>query len=309
MSTVAAVSTGDAAPARHVAPAAGHPGALAALLAGPAALLLLLLYLVPIACLVVLSLTDYELGAVSVRWLGLAHFDKAWSDPVFRRSFGNTLLYVALVLPTSVLLGLGLALLVHARRRTRSFYEVVFFLPVTSTLIAMATVWQFVLHPKLGPVNTLIKALGGSEVAFLSDPTWVVPTLALIGAWQLVGFNMILFLAGLSNIPSDVYDAAAVDGAHHPLDRLVRITWPLLGPTTLFVVVTSSISAFKVFDTVATLTQGRNGSEVLLYALYLEGFQYFKMGYAAALTLVFLVFILLLSALQVTQLDRRVHYT
>jgi multiple sugar transport system permease protein len=120
---------------------------------------------------------------------------------------------------------------------------------------------------------------------------------------------MILFLAGLSNIPAELYDAAAVDGIATPLDRFTRITWPLLGPTTLFVLVTSCITAFKVFDTVATLTQGKNGSEVLLYALYLEGFQYFKMGYAAALTLVFLVFILMLSAAQVTLLDRKVHYT
>lgn len=278
-------------------------------LAGPAALLLVLLYAVPIACLIGLSLTDYELGAVTLRWLGLGNFERAWADAVFRRSIANTLLYVALVLPASVLLGLGLALLVHARRRTRSFYELIFFLPVTATLIAMATVWQFVLHPKLGPVNQLIRLLGGHEIAFLSEPAWTIPTLALIGIWQLVGFNMILFLAGLSNIPAELYDAAAVDGIDAPLDRFTRITWPLLGPTTLFVVVTSGITAFKVFDTVATLTQGKNGSEVLLYALYLEGFQYFKMGYAAALTLVFLVFILVLSAAQVTLLDRKVHYT
>lgn len=290
-------------------PAATRRSSCGWLLAGPAAVLLVLLYLVPISCLLLLSLTDYELGAVAWRWVGLANFEHAWNDAVFRRAFGNTLLYVALVLPTSVLMGLLLALLVHARRRTRSFYEVVFFMPVTSTLIAMATVWQFILHPKLGPVNLLIRALGWPEVAFLSDPAWAIPTLALIGAWQLVGFNMILFLAGLSNIPAEIHDAARVDGADHPLDRFVRLTWPLLGPTTLFVIVTSCITSFKIFDTVATLTQGRNGSEVLLYALYLEGFQYFKMGYAAALTLVFLVFILVLSALQVLQLDRRVHYT
>jgi multiple sugar transport system permease protein len=277
-------------------------------LASPAALLLVLLYAVPIASLIALSLTDYELGAVTVKWLGLGNYERAFEDAVFLRSFRNTLLYVALVLPTSVLLGLLLAMLIHARRRTRSLYEVIFFLPVTATLIAMATVWQFVLHPKLGPINSLIKALGGHEVAFLSDPFWVVPTLAAIGVWQLVGFNMILFLAGLSNIPRELYDAAAVDGADRPVDRFVRVTWPQLGPTTLFVVVTSSITAFKVFDTVLALTQGKNGSEVLLYALYLEGFQYFKIGYASALTLVFLAFMLVLSALQVKQLDRRVHY-
>jgi len=274
----------------------------------PASALLALLYLVPVLTLLIMSLTDYELGAVQLKWVGLDNFARAFDDAVFVRAFRNTLLYVALVLPGSVLLGLGAALLVHARTRTRSLYEVIYFLPVTSTLIAMATVWQFMLHPKLGPVNALIAALGGTPLAFLSEPALIIPTLAAIGIWQLVGFNMVLFLAGLSNIPRELYEAAAVDGAQHPVDRFVRITWPMLGPTTLFVLVTTSISAFKVFDTVAALTQGKGSSEVLLYAMYLEGFQYFKMGYAAALTLLFLAFILLLSSLQTARLERRVHY-
>lgn len=277
--------------------------------AAPAAALLVLLYVVPIGCLLVLSLTDYELGAVDLRWLGLANFERALADPVFVRAFKNTLLYVAIVIPGGVIGGLALALLVHSRRRTRSLYEVIYFLPVTSTLIAMATVWQFLLHPKLGPVNAALKSIGLGEIPFLSDPSLVTPTLAFIGLWQLLGFNMILFLAGLSSIPQDLYDAAAVDGAQHPLDRFVRVIWPMLGPTTLFVTVTTGITAFKVFDTVAVLTQGKGGTEVLLYALYLEGFQYFKMGYAAALTLVFLAFLLVFSAVQALQLDRRVHYT
>jgi len=278
-------------------------------LIGPAALLLVLLYVIPILSLTGFSLTDYELGAVDIRWLGLANFERAFRDPVFVRAVVNTLGYVALVLPISVLLGLGAAILVHSRIRTRSFYELVYFLPVTSTLIAMATVWQFMLHPKLGPINAAFSVLGVDPKAFLSDPSLIIPTLAAIGIWQLVGFNMILFLAGLSTIPRDLYEAAAMDGAHGGIDRFLTVTWPMLGPTTLFVVVTTSISAFKVFDTVAVLTQGKSESEVVLYAMYLEGFQYFKMGYAAALTLLFLAFILLISALQTTQLDRRVHYT
>jgi multiple sugar transport system permease protein len=185
---------------------------------------------------------------------------------------------------------------------------VIYFLPVTSTLIAMATVFQFLLHPKLGPINHLLTAIGIQAISFISDPQWVIPTLSMIGLWQLVGFNMILFLAGLSSIPEELYEAAALDGANGPIDRFIRITWPMLGPTTLFVMVTSCITAFKVFDTVATLTQGKSGSEVLLYALYLEGFQYFKMGYAAALTLVFLFFILILSIVQSRLIEKKVHY-
>lgn len=276
----------------------------------PASLLMALTVLVPLGVLLVLSFTDYELGAVATRGVGFGNFWKALGDPVFRRSMWNTALYVAIVVPGSVGLALLVAILVHGRRRSRAFYEVAYFLPVTSTLIAMATVWQFLLHPRLGPINAFLKLLGLRETAFLSEPALVVPTLAVIGIWQLLGFNMVLFLAGLSAIPRELHEAAEVDGCTSGLDRFLTVTWPLLAPTTLFVVVTTCITAFKVFDTVAVMTRGgpMGSSEVLLYAVYLEGFQYFHMGYAAALTVVFLFFILLFSAVQAFVLDRRAHY-
>jgi multiple sugar transport system permease protein len=279
-----------------------------ALFVAPAAFLFAALLLAPLACLLILSFTDYEIGAVTIEWLGIGNFERALLDPVFRRAMANTLLYVAIVLPGGVLLGLLIAILVHGRTRTRGFYEVVYFLPVTTTMIAMATVWQFVLHPNLGPVNAMIKLAGYPEQAFISNPKLLIPTLAVIGLWQIVGFNMVLFLAGLTAIPRDLYDAAEVDGAGGPINRFLAVTWPQLAPTTMFVAVTTSIAAFKVFDTVAALTQGKDGSEVLLYAIYLEGFQYFKIGYAAALTVIFLLFILVFSLVQAFQLDRRVHY-
>ncbi len=274
----------------------------------PAVVLLLALILAPLVCLLVLSFTDYEIGAVTIKWIGFENFDRAQADPVFRRAIFNTLLYVSIVLPGGVALGLLIAILVHGRTRSRGLYEVIYFLPVTTTLIAMAAVWQFILHPRLGPVNAVMKMFGLQEQAFISNPSLLIPTLAVIGLWQVVGFNMVLFLAGLSTIPRDLYDAAAVDGAGGPINRFLTVTWPQLAPTTMFVAVTTSITAFKVFDTVAALTQGKDGSEVLLYAIYLEGFQYFKIAYAAALTVVFLLFMLAFSVIQAFQLDRRVHY-
>lgn len=306
MSVVALTKTG-----RPMAPAASKETREAwtgALFALPAVTLLIALILAPLACLLVLSFTDYEIGAVAIKWIGLQNFEHAMADPVFRRAMANTLLYVCIVLPGGVLLGLLIAVLVHGRRRSRAFYEVIYFLPVTATLIAMATVWQFILHPRLGPVNALLKLMGFQEQAFISNPSLLIPTLAVIGLWQIIGFNMVLFLAGLSAIPRDLYDAAEVDGAGGPINRFLTVTWPQLAPTTMFVAVTTSITAFKVFDTVAALTQGKDGSEVLLYAIYLEGFQYFKIGYAAALTVVFLLFMLAFSTIQAFQLDRRVHY-
>jgi multiple sugar transport system permease protein len=276
----------------------------------PAFLLLVVVDIVPLLVLVYLSLTNYELGALTTKFVGLDNFRKALVDPVFRRSLGNTFVYVAIVLPAAVGLALLVAVLLHGRKRSRSFYEVIYFLPVTSTLIAMATVWQFLLHPSLGPVNGILRALGFHEIGFLSEPAYVLPTLAAIGVWHLIGFNMVLFLAGLSAIPRDLYEAAEIDGCRSGIDRFLTITWPLLGPTTMFVIVTTSITAFKVFDTVAVMTRGgpMGSSEVLLYAIYLEGYQYFHMGYAAALTLVFLVFVLIFSGMQTFALERRVHY-
>ena len=278
--------------------------------ATPALILLILTNIAPLIVLAVLSFTNYELGAIAFDFVGFKNFAAATNDPVIRRSIANTLLYVAIVVPVGVLLSMLIAILIHRRAKTRSVYEVIYFLPVTTTLIAMATMWQFLLHPRLGPVNNFLVSLGFDRVAFLSEPKLVIPTLAAIGIWQLLGFNMVLFLAGLSAIPRELYEAADVDGASHPIDRFVKVTWPLLGPTTMFVTITTFITAFKVFDTVAVMTRGgpMGASETLLYAVYLEGFQYFHLSYAATLTLVFLAFTLVFSVAQTFFLDRRVHY-
>lgn len=276
----------------------------------PALVLLLLTILAPLAVLVVLSVTNYEFGGVDLDFVGLANFQKALADPIIRRSLLNTLIYVAIMVPGGVFGALLIAILIHRRTRSRSLYELIYFLPVTSTLIAMATVWQFLLHPSLGPINGLLKWLGLAPVAFLSEPSTALATLAVIGIWQILGFNMILFLAGLTAIPRDLYEAADIDGCSGGVDRFLTITWPLLGPTTMFVVITTMITAFKIFDTVAVMTRGGpvGSTEVLLYNIYLEGFQYFHTGYAAALTFIFLAFILVFSAVQTFALDKKVHY-
>jgi multiple sugar transport system permease protein len=278
--------------------------------AAPAFALMLALLIGPLLVLLGLSVTNYRLGAMAVNLVGLSHYAALFSDEVFQRALRNTFLYVGFVLPGAVFGGLGIALLVHARIRTRSFYEVIYFLPVTSTLVAMATVWQFMLHPSLGPVSAIFAALGLANVDLLNDPDLALGTLAMIGLWQQVGFNMVLFLAGLSAIPRDLYEAAALDGAGGGADRFLRVTWPLLGPTTMFVTITSTIAAFKVFDTVAVLTKGGplGSTETLLYVLYLEGFQYFRTGYAAAMTIVLLAFLIILSVIQARVIDRKVHY-
>ncbi len=276
----------------------------------PALILIILLLIAPIVVVFLLSLTDYQLGALDWSWIGIANYSDILGDRIFLRSLSNTFIYVAIVVPGSVILALVVAILVQERTKSKAIYQTIFFLPVTTTLIAMSVVWHFLLNPSLGPITSLTRALGLGEFDMFGDPDLVLVGLAVIGIWQLVGFNMILFLAGLTAIPRDLYDAADIDGADGAWDRFARVTWPMLGPTTLFVVVTTTITAFRVFDTVAVITRGnpQGRSDVLLYTLYKVGFQDFNMGPASAMTIAFLVFVLVIALAQAFLIDRRTHY-
>lgn len=278
--------------------------------ATPALILIVALLVLPIVTVFAMSLTDYQLGAVDWSFIGLGNYQALLSDGPFLRSLLNTFIYVAIVVPGSVVFGLIVAILVYERTRTKTIYQIIYFLPVTTTLIAMSVVWHFVLNPSLGPVTALARHFGLADFDVFGDPDLVLFGLAVIGIWQLVGFNMILFIAGLTAIPRDLYDAADIDGADHAWDRFWRVTWPMLGPTTLFVVVTTTITAFRVFDTVAVITRGNpmGRSDVMLYTMYIVGFQDFNIGYAAAITMVFLAFVLTVALLQALIIDRRTHY-
>lgn len=301
-------------PARTVRPAARWRGASrqrAALgLISPAILLMTLLLLGPVAVVLFMSLTDYQLGASSWGFVGLGNYRELLADRVFWRSLTNTLLYVAFVVPASAALGLGIALLIEAGGSLRAFYRSVFFVPVMATLIAMAISWEYMLHPQFGLINLMLKAVGLPARGWLSDPSLVLPTLAVIGVWQLFGFNMVLFLAGLVSIPKHLYEAAEMDGARSAWSRFRLVTWPMLGPVTMFVVLISAIRSFQVFDTVHVLTKGgpSKASEVLLYTMYSEGFEFFRSGIAAAIAVVFLAFVLVLTLVKAGLIEKKVHY-
>lgn len=279
------------------------------LLTLPAAISFSLLLLLPTLAAIAMAFTDYELGLIPV-WIGLENFSELLDDRGFRRSFLNTIIYVGLVAPLSVGLGLALALLIEAGARGRVFFRAVFFLPVVSLTVAMAAAWQYLLHPTIGPVNTLLRAIGITGPAWLSSSDTVLLSLAAIGVWENAGFNMVLFMAGLTAIPRELREAASVDGAQSGWSRFWLVIWPLLGPTTLFVVTITMIRSIRVFDTVAVLTRGgpNKASEVLLYTMYTEGFTFLRLGYSAAITIVFLVIVLALMWVQTRVLDRRVHY-
>lgn len=179
-----------------------------------------------------------------------------------------------------------------------------------ATLIAMSIVWEYILQPDFGMLNKILLYFGVNGKNWLNSKDTVLFVLAGIGIWHQLGYNMILFIAGLMSIPRHLYEAAKIDGVNSGWSQFRLITWPLLGPVLLFVVVITSIKAFQVFDTVAVLTRGgpTKASEVLLYTIYQEAFVFFRTGYAAAISVVFLFFILVLTVVKIKYLDKRVHY-
>jgi len=279
----------------------------ASVLVIPAVILLVLTILIPCLTVVALSFTDYQLGSLSLSWVGLENFLKIVQSHTARRALSNTLVFTAIVVPASVALGLLLALLVSARGRVRRLYELLLFLPLTATMTVMAIVWSLVLHGQIGPVNKVLTTLGFSPISFLSDAGTVLPTLAAIAVWQHTSFCFVVFLAGLTSIPGELYEAAALDRVNGAWERFRRITWPLLAPMTLVVVLLTTIKAFQVFDLVAVLTQGgpAGASEVLLYEIYLQAYSYFRIGYGSALTMLFVLMVGSVTALQVWFARRR----
>ena len=256
-------------------------------LAGPATLALFVFIFLPVAIVAVLSFTDYQFGARTFDWSGFDNYVTLFSSSIGRRAITNTLIYVAIVIPFSVGFGLlvavGLYQMTLWAPRWSNAFKTIYFLPVAATLVAMSVAWQMVLHPTLGIVNQTLFSADLPTPNWLSDRSLVLYTLAMIGIWQSIGYNMVLFLAGLAAIPAELYDAAEVDGAGGSWSR---------------------------FETVATMTKGGPAfaSDTLVYALYREGFIYFKAGYASAITMVFFAFLLALAVIQFRVVARRVHY-
>ena len=279
-------------------------------LMAPAVSLVVLFILLPTLAVLYLSFTNFELGYTDYEFIGLENYIELFKDRTFRISLQNTAVYTLIVTPVSVFLGLGAALLIESETRGKAFFRTVYFLPVASLLVAMATVWQYLLHPTMGPVNAMLGLLGIDGPNWLGSSSTVLPSLAMIGIWQSVGFNMVLFLAGLTAIPRELYSAAEMDGVKSAWERFRLVTWPLLGPTTLFVLTISVINSVKVFESVKTLTQGgpNKASEVLLHTIYQEGFVFLRVGYASAMTVIFLMVLIVMMLLQYRVLDRRVHY-
>ncbi|MGY8681761.1 sugar ABC transporter permease [Bradyrhizobium sp. UFLA05-153] len=279
-------------------------------LVGPAVLLLFVLFFVPVIAMFVIALTDWQFGARTLAFVGFANFREVFADQGFRTSLLNSVFYVLVVVPGTVTFGLAIAVLIESGQSLRALYRAVHFLPFMATLAAMAIAWEALLHPTIGLVNQTFSAVGMPTANWLRNEATALPVLAVIGIWQNLGFAMVLFLAGLKSIPRELYDAAEIDGVDLWFDRLRTVTLPMLGPVSMFVVIVVALRAFQTFDTVKVLTQGGPGhaSDVLLYTLYRESFEYLRTGYGAAIAVVFLVIVVALTLIQTRVMDRKVHY-
>lgn len=270
----------------------------------PALLLITVFFFLPVLAALLLSFTDFDIYALGdldrLRFVGFANYVNLLQSPLFWTALGNTFYFVAIGGPLSVAVSLGAALLVNSRlTRFPGFFRAAFFLPVITTLVAVAVVWRYLYHPRYGLLNYGLSLLGIQPVDWLGDPAWAMPAIILMAVWKNFGFNMIIFIAGLQNIPPTLYEAAQIDGAS-AWRQFRHITLPLLGPTFLFVALMTMIGYFQVFAEPYVMTQGGPANRTLSVVLlmYEEGFRWWNMGYASAAAFVLFALILAATLLQ-----------
>lgn len=270
----------------------------------PALSLILVFFFLPIAASLLLSFTDFDIYALGslgrLRWIGLDNYSRLLGDPLFRTAFVNTLYFVAVGGPLSVAVSLGAALLVNHRLvRFKSLFRSLLFLPVVTTLVAVAVVWRYLYHPRYGFLNHVLGLFGFGPVDWLGDPAAAMPALILMAVWKNFGFNMVIFIAGLQSIPQRLYEAAEIDGAG-PWQQFRWITLPMLAPTFLFVAIMTLIGYFQLFAEPYIMTRGGPSDSTLSLSLLMfrEGFQWWNLGYAAAIAFVLFLIILAGTLLQ-----------
>ncbi|WP_173426592.1 carbohydrate ABC transporter permease [Paenibacillus ehimensis] len=273
---------------------------------------IVLLYVFPVLFSLYLSFSEWNLvgGISSIKFVGLENFAKLFDDEKVLMALKNNLIYTVLTVPVGMLLALILAVLIHSRVYGKSYFKVAFFIPYISSLVALGAVWSALYHPSKGPINQFLISLGITDPPkWLADSNYSLLSIIIIAIWAGIGYQIVIYLAGLTNIPEEMYEAASIDGAS-PWHKFTKITLPLLGPTTSFLFITLLMSSFKVFDLVAFMTGGgpNDSSTVIVFRIYEEGFRNFKMGYASAIS--WLLFAIVgLATLATWQLQKRkVHY-
>ncbi|MBV9864125.1 MAG: sugar ABC transporter permease [Abitibacteriaceae bacterium] len=267
-----------------------------------------------------ISLREWHVLAKQHPFVGLANYQAALSDDIFWIALRNTAYFVFLVVPLGNLVSLLLALGLGQVRRLQTFYKVAFYMPVVISIAVVAVLWQWLYNTQVGLLNlylgTMVNGLrqlglplsAFQPIPWLSDPHWTMPSIALMSIWWGAGGNMILYLAGINNIPPDYYEAARIDGAN-AWQVFKSITWPLLRPTTLFCLVFSVLGAFQIFGQSYVLYgggagPGRAGLTLVLY-MYQQGFSQYEIGYGAAIAYLLFAIVLAFTAVQFRLLSNR----
>lgn len=232
-------------------------------------------------------------------FIGLENFRSIFADETFRQATINTLTYVVAIVPLSAFLGLLLAVLFNAEFRLKEFLKGVYFAPMVTSTVAAAMVWWWMYNPQFGIFNVLLRLVGIPDQPWLMSSQMALPSIIIFSVWKTLGYNMIIYLAGLQAIPPQFYEAATIDGAS-AVGRFWRITIPLLAPTTTFIIIYNSILAFQVFDQVFVLTGGgpANSTNVVVLDLYRQAFQRYNFGFASAEAMVLFIFIMGITLLQ-----------
>ena len=270
----------------------------------PALVLIGVFFFVPVLAGFVMSFTDFDIYAIgspdTIRFMGFENYRQVVTDPEFWRALRNTLYFVVVGGPLSVIASLSAALLVNAKlARFKGLFRTIYFLPVVTTMVAVAIVFRYLLHPKYGLVNQALGLLHVGPIDWLGDPHWSMPAIVLLAVWKNFGYNMLIFIAGLQSIPEELYEAAELDGASSR-DRFLHVTLPSLAPTFLFVGVMTMIGQFQIFAEPYVMTQGGPAQRTVtvLYLMYEEGFKWWSLGSASAVAFVLFVIMFAITLLQ-----------
>jgi multiple sugar transport system permease protein len=270
---------------------------------------LALFWIGPIVASVLISFTDWG-SAERVSWLGLDNYRALLTSSLFWKVFRNTWYYTIVSVPVGMACALGLALLVNQPLPGVRIFRAIYFMPSVISMTAVALMWSFLFNPDLGFINYLIRrVLHVPGPDWINSVEWAMPTLIFVGVWKWAGYNMVIFLAGLQGIDRSLLEAAAIDGAN-PWQRFRNITWPGLTPTTLFVLVIMLIGSFQVFEQTYIMTEGGPAYATLTmsYYIYLNAFQYFHMGLAAAMAYVLFGVVFAVTVIQFALQRRWVSY-
>jgi len=261
-------------------------------------------FALPVFAAFVLSFTDFDIYALGnwdyIRFIGFQNYLRIAETPLFWKALKNTFYFVLVGGPLSVAVSLGTALMLNSKlAKFKSFYRTVYFLPVVSSLIAVAIIWRYLYHPAHGLLNYFLSFFGVSPIDWLGDPDLAMPAIILMAVWKNFGYNMLIFIAGLQNIPDDLYEAAHLDGASW-WQQFTSITLPMLKPTTVFVVMITIIGYFQLFAEPYVMTQGGplNATTSIVLLMYEQGFRWWNMGYAAAIAFVLFAIILVFTLIQ-----------